>query len=187
MTALLGEAALFIPGSECSFPVAASDFDRLISGHRLIGGPLLYCEYSRTRKQYYDHLSYSSRIRESKMAASDRFCFGLDSSGPSSYRHLSRFFHSFSLFLEAVGVRKHCYIAVESWLEARCFVRSPRETRESRPTCPRQTEVGGVGLGPKPPKLRWWRCAQPRAAKATPSISVLGNCHRHCGLPSAVV
>ena len=35
MTALLGEAAFFIPGYECNAPVAPSDFDRLISGYRL--------------------------------------------------------------------------------------------------------------------------------------------------------
>lgn len=40
MTALLGEAAIFIPGYECHSPVAPSDFDRLISGYRLTGGPL---------------------------------------------------------------------------------------------------------------------------------------------------
>ena len=38
MTALLGEAALFIPGYECISPVAPSDFDHLISGYRLIWG-----------------------------------------------------------------------------------------------------------------------------------------------------
>ena len=36
MTALSGEAALFIPGHECDFPVAPSGFDRLVSGYRLI-------------------------------------------------------------------------------------------------------------------------------------------------------
>ena len=35
MTALVGEAALLIPGHECSSPAAPSDFDRLISGYRL--------------------------------------------------------------------------------------------------------------------------------------------------------
>ena len=42
MTALLGGAALFIPSYECNSPIAPSNFDRLISGYRLIGGPLLY-------------------------------------------------------------------------------------------------------------------------------------------------
>ena len=45
---LIEEAALFLPGSECNYPVAPRDFDRLISGYRLIwgyrliGGPPLF-------------------------------------------------------------------------------------------------------------------------------------------------
>ena len=39
VAALLWEAALFNPGYECHSPIAPSDFDRLISGYRLIGGP----------------------------------------------------------------------------------------------------------------------------------------------------
>ena len=35
-TALLGEAALFIPGYEYDSPVTPSDFDRLISGYRTL-------------------------------------------------------------------------------------------------------------------------------------------------------
>ena len=41
MTALLGDAALFIPADECSSPVTPSDFDRLTSGYRLISGDRL--------------------------------------------------------------------------------------------------------------------------------------------------
>ena len=46
---LIGEAALFTPGRECSCPVVPLDFNRLIRGHRLntallrplyMGGPL---------------------------------------------------------------------------------------------------------------------------------------------------
>ena len=47
---------------------------------------------------------------------------------------------------------------------------------------------GGVGHGPKPPKLRSWRCTLPRAAKATAGVAVVGkislipcaaaSCHR---------
>ena len=40
-TALLGKAALFVPGYDCSSSVAPSHFGRLISGYRLLGGPLL--------------------------------------------------------------------------------------------------------------------------------------------------
>ena len=35
--------------------------------------------------------------------------------------------------------------------------------------------VGGVGLSRKPPKLRSWRCTQPRAAKATAGVAVVGK------------
>ena len=38
VTALSGVAALFIPGYERNSPDAPSDFDRLISGYRLIWG-----------------------------------------------------------------------------------------------------------------------------------------------------
>ena len=41
ITVLLEEATLYIPGYECSSPVAPSEFDRFIWGYRLIGGPLL--------------------------------------------------------------------------------------------------------------------------------------------------
>ena len=42
VTALLREAALFIPCYERTPSVPPNDFDRLVSAHRLIGGPLLY-------------------------------------------------------------------------------------------------------------------------------------------------
>ena len=35
--------------------------------------------------------------------------------------------------------------------------------------------IGGVGLSRKPPKLRSWHCTQPRAAKATAGVSVVGK------------
>ena len=40
------------------------------------------------------------------------------------------------LFLEVVGVREYCCMAVESRLKALCFVRSPRATRASPATNP---------------------------------------------------
>ena len=40
---------------------------------------------------------------------------------------------------------------------------------------PSAKQVGGVGLGPKPPKLRSCRCTQPRAAKARASVAAVGN------------
>ena len=40
---------------------------------------------------------------------------------------------------------------------------------------PSSKRVGGVGLSRKPPKLRSWRCTQPRAAKATAGLAVVGK------------
>ena len=77
-------------------------------------------------------------------------------------------FIDFMLFLEAVGVREHCCMAVESRLAALCFVRS--RTRDE----PSSKRIGGVGRSRKPPKLRSWRCAQPRAGKATAGVAVVG-------------
>ena len=77
----------------------------------------------------------------------------------------------FVLFLEAVGVREYCCMAVENRLAALGFARSSRATRASRATNPRV----GVGLSRKPPKLRSWRCTQPRAAKATAGVTVVGK------------
>ena len=71
----------------------------------------------------------------------------------------------FGLFLVAVGVRASCCMAVEYRLAALCFARSSRATHASLATnLPKRG--GGIGLSRKPPKLRSWRCTQPRAAKA---------------------
>ena len=59
----------------------------------------------------------------------------------------------------------YCWKAVESRLEALCFVRFPRATRASRATNPRPSGLVALGVAEKPPKLRSWRCTQPRAAK----------------------
>ena len=40
---------------------------------------------------------------------------------------------------------------------------------------PSSKRVGGVWLSRKPPKLRSWRCTQPRAAKATAGVAVVGQ------------
>ena len=44
----------------------------------------------------------------------------------------------------------------------------PRDESSSR-------RVGGVGLSRKAPKLRSWRCTQPRAATATTGVAVVGK------------
>ena len=81
------------------------------------------------------------------------------------------------LFLEAVGVREYCCTAVwqsksvgSSVLRAffasnACFARDE----------PSSKRVGGLGLSRKPPKLRSWRCTQPRAATATAGVAVVGK------------
>ena len=40
---------------------------------------------------------------------------------------------------------------------------------------PSSKRVDVVGLSRKPPKLRSWRCTQPRAAKATAGVAVVGK------------
>ena len=40
---------------------------------------------------------------------------------------------------------------------------------------PSSQRVGGFGLSRKPPKLRSWSCTQPRAAKATAGVAVVGK------------
>ena len=85
----------------------------------------------------------------------------------------------FALFLEVIGVREYCCMAVENRLAAMCIARSPRETRASRAKSfardePSSKRIGDVGLSRKPPKLRSWRCAQPRVAK-TKGVAVAGK------------
>ena len=103
--------------------------------------------------------SYYSRIRESKGAFSD--CFFILSGLLLVVSHV----YGFVPFLEAVGVREYCCMAVECLLEALCFVRS----REHRPTSPRPSGLvaldldlarslqsyvaGGVALSREPRKL----------------------------------
>ena len=65
MTALLEEAALFVPGCDMSAipPVAPSDSDRLVMGYRLIGGPPLYRTIFNVRGgQSRGHIPVCSRI-----------------------------------------------------------------------------------------------------------------------------
>ena len=85
-------------------------------------------------------------------------------------------FIAFVLFLEAVGVREYCCMTVESRSEALYFARSRRVTRVSCATSPRPSGLVALDLGPKPPELRCsWRCTQPRVAKATTSVAVVGK------------
>ena len=81
------------------------------------------------------------------------------------------------LFLEAVGVRESCCVAVESQLEAllsvlralsasiACFARDE----------PSSKRIDGGGLTRTPPRLRSRRCTQPRAAKSTAGVAVVGQ------------
>ena len=76
-------------------------------------------------------------------------------------------FMLFLLFLEAIGVREHLWMAVESRLAALCFARSSQEMRASRTKNlrpsgfvavglaeSRQSYVRGVALSREPPKLQ---------------------------------
>ena len=81
----------------------------------------------------------------------------------------------FVLFLEAVGVggvllygsRKSVGRSVLRAVSAShaCFARDE----------PSSNRVGDVELSRKPPKLRSWRCTQPRAAEATAGLAVVGQ------------
>ena len=77
----------------------------------------------------------------------------------------------FVLFLEAVDVREYCCTAGEIGWQL-CASRFVREQRLYEPSSLR---VGGFWLSRKPPKLRSWRCTQPRAAKATAGAAVVGS------------
>ena len=52
----------------------------------------------------------------------------------------------FVLFLETVGVREYCCMAVENRLAVLCFARSPRATRASRATNLRPSGLVALGL-----------------------------------------
>ena len=100
--------------------------------------------------------------------------FRLDSSGPSSYRQSSRFY-SFCVLTRGCwcqgvllyGSRKSFGSSVLRALFASnaCFTRDE----------PSSKQIGGVGLSRKPSMLRSWRCTQPRAAKATAGVAVVGE------------
>ena len=73
----------------------------------------------------------------------------------------------FMLFLEAVGLKEYCCMAVGNRLAALCFARSSRATRASRATNlrpsglvasglaeSRQSYVRGAALSREPPKLQ---------------------------------
>ena len=99
--------------------------------------------------------------------------FRLDSLGPSFYRQSSRFYGFCALprggWCEGVllyGARNSVGSAVlRAFLASNaCFTRDE----------PSSKRTGGVGLSRKPPKLRLWRCTQPRDAKATAGVAVVG-------------
>ena len=52
---------------------------------------------------------------------------------------------------------------------------SPRATRASRATDPHPSGLVALDFSRKPPKLRLWCCTQPRAAKATAGVAVVGK------------
>ena len=85
-------------------------------------------------------------------------------------------FRVFALFLEAVGVREYCCMygarnpvgssVLRAFLGTNaCFTRDE----------PSSKRFGGVGLSRKLPTLRSWRCTQPRAAKGTAGVAVVGK------------
>ena len=91
--------------------------------------------------------------------------FGQDSSDPSS----------FVPFLEAVGVRKYCSTAV--WQSKIGWqLCASRVLRKQRVLSARRTLVpASWWLWAYCRKLRSWSCNQPRAAKATAGVTVVGK------------
>ena len=117
---------------------------------------------------------YTVGFRPSKTALFDWAFFRLDSSGTPPYRPSSRF-HSF------------CALSGGGWCEGvllygrrksfgssvlRAFSTKQRSFARDAPS---SKQVGVVGLSRKPPKLRWRRCTQPTAAKATAGVVVIGK------------
>ena len=130
-------------------------------------------------------ISYTVGFRQSKTALFGWIFFRLDSSCPS-YRQSSRFYSSCTLprdgWCEGVllyGSRKSIGSSVlrAFFASNACFARD--ETSSKR--------VCGVGLSRKPPKLRSWRCIQPRAAKATAGVAVVGKMASIAARATAVV
>ena len=100
--------------------------------------------------------------------------FRLDSSGPSSYRQSNRFHSVCALprggWCEGVLLYGSRQSVGSSVLRA-FFASNACFTRDE----PSSKRVVGDGLSRKPLKLRLGRCAQPRAAKATPGVAVVGK------------
>ena len=61
-----------------------------------------------------------------------------------------------------------------------CFVRDESSSKRVNGV----EWVGGVGLSRKSRKLRFWRCTQPRAAKATAGLAVV---RKMASIPRAAV
>ena len=98
----------------------------------------------------------------------------MDSSGPSSYRQSSRFYSFNALprggWCEGVLLYISRKSVGSSALRA-FFASNPCFTLDG----PLSKRVSVVGLSWKPPKLRSWHCTQPRAAKATADVAVVGK------------
>ena len=120
----------------------------------------------------YEPISYTVGFRRSKTALFDCFFFDLIL---LTLLLVSRVdFIAFVLFLEAVGVRECCCMALENRLAALCFARSSRATRASRATNFRPS--GLVALGLAESRQSYVRFGtQPRAAKATAGVAVVGK------------
>ena len=127
------------------------------------------CSLRYILKSYTKAISYTVGFRQSKTALFDWTFFRLDSSGPSC-RQSSRFYGFSALprggWCEGVllyGTRNSVGSSV-----LRAFL-------ASNACFARDEWVGGVGLSRKLSKLRSWRCTQPKAAKATAGVAVVGK------------
>ena len=116
-------------------------------------------------KRRFQVNSYTVGFRQSKTASFDWTFFRLHSSG-SSYRQPSRFcsFCAFPRGDWCEGVLLYGSRKLVGSSALRAFFASNACFALDGPSSKR---VGGVELNRTPPKLRSWRCTQPRAAKAT--------------------
>ena len=144
--------------------------DHFLHSSRSCQSKTAFFEWSPNRA-FLGHFLQKVRFRQSKTALFDYIFFRLDYSGPS-YRQSRRFYGFYALprggWCEGAllyGSRK----SVGSSVLRAIFASNARFARDK----PSSKRVGGVGLSRKPPKLRSWRCTQPRAAKATAGVAVV--------------
>ena len=119
-------------------------------------------------------ISYTVGFRQSKNVPFRLFFFSTGLFWFCLFSSIESIFIVFVLILEAVGEGELLYGSRKSGVNSISVLRA-FSTSNACPDEPSSKRIGGVGLRRKPPKLRPWRCTQPRAAKATAGIAVVGE------------